>query len=407
MSEGSAAAGGMLLVTIDRLPAWIMPAYGSTWLAMPVVDALAGRGLTLDRLMAESDGAIATVATLLGRGPEGGDDWPLLAAAEAAGWRPVVVTDDQALAAALTGTTATRLVAPAAGDAAADEAATDLGRLFAAAADLASEPARRFLWCHATSLGTTWDAPTAYREAYLDPDDPPPPPGAGVPEMTVDERTDPDLIVGLRQLFAGQLTLLDDRLGRLLEAVADRDAGLPWTILFAGVRGMPLGLHGRIGPTPLAPFGELVHLPAILVDHAGRMAAQRYGGLLVPADLAATLREQLGGRPREHPDPRAGRSLTGLLDAWQHSDRDRVICVAERGTAIATPAWQLVLPRGDTEDEPAPLLYAKPDDYFEACDVADRSPEVAAELAELARLAGTDLAAAWAAPLAETAVTGG
>ena len=73
---------------------------------------------------------------------------------------------------------------------------------------------------------------------------------------------------------------------------------------------------------------------------------------------------------------------------------------------MATPAWHLVLPHADGTDEPAPLLYAKPDDFFEACDVADRCPEVAAELAALARLAGSDPPAAWTTPLSAAALEG-
>jgi hypothetical protein len=405
MTQGSSAPAGMLLVTIDRLPAWILPAYGCTWLAMPAVTDLAGRGLTLDRLVAESDHPGDTLAALAGRG--GADAWPLVTAAAAAGWAPRVVTDDEAFAQRLPTSVAARqlTIMPASGPAA-DHANANLGRLFAAATAMVAAESCRFLWCHATSLGATWDAPPTCRDAYLDPDDPPPPPGAAVPEIILDKRTDPDLVATLRHLFAGQLALLDACLGQLLDAVAARDDEQPWTILLAGVRGMPLGLHGRIGPGPLPPYGELVHLPAVLVDHAGRMAAQRYAGLLMPVDLAATLLEQAGGSPTATPGPAAGRPLAGLLDAWRHSDRDRVICRASGGTAIATPAWHLVLPRAEEGDEAVPLLFAKPDDFFEACDVADRCPAVAAELAAIARLAEADPAAAWTASLSETAIRG-
>jgi len=407
MTDRPSAPQGMLLLTIDRLPAWMLPAYGCTWLAMPALADLAGRGLTLDRLIAAGDDPTETSASLAGGGAGHDEIWPLLAAATAAGWRPIVVTDDDAFAANLPGGIGKRQVPIAlVAEAAADEAETNLGRLFAVATDLARQGTHRFLWCHVTSLGATWDAPSASRDAYLDPDDPLPPPGAAVPDIVLDDRTDPDLVVGLRHVFAGQLTLLDACLGELLDAVAEPAGGGPWTILVAGVRGMPLGLHGRVGPGPLPPFAELVHLPAIFVDHGGRMAAQRYGGLLTPADIAATLLELAAGDASAADDPRAGRSLSGLLNTWQHRDRDRAICLAARGTAIATPAWHLVLAHADSGSERAPLLYAKPDDFFEACDVADRCPEVVAELAALARLAGIDPGAAWAIPLSKAAAAG-
>jgi len=151
-------------------------------------------------------------------------------------------------------------------------------------------------------------------------------------------------------------------------------------------------------------------LPAILVDHRGRMAAQRYGGLVLPADLGCTLRELIdpgSGASREADDPRRGRSLAdlfaaGRFEAWTAGCRDRAICRGEHGTAVATPAWHLVLPR-DVPGPPRPRLYAKPDDYFEVSDVADRCPEVAEELAAL--VAG-DPRRAWTTSLSAAARLG-
>lgn len=384
---------GLLVVTIDRLPAWMLPAFGCTWVSMPRLDALAARGVVLDRVIATDDTPAGALADLLGHGPAAGSAPPLLAAAVDRGWRPLLVTDDEATAAGAGPGVAVRLVPlrlPP--ETAADEADTSLGRLFATAIE-AGDAGHRLLWCHATSLGITSDAPASFRDAYAADDDPSPPAAAAVASFAVTRETDPDLLVGHRQAFAGQLTLLDGCLGQLLETLAGRGR---WSILVAGVRGLGLGLHGHFGPGPLPPFGELVHLPAILVDHRERMAAQRYGGLLVPADVGTTLHEQLtGSHSAPSPDPRAGRSLAGLLAAWQPPLRDRVVCRATHGIAVATPDWHLVLPHGAG----TAALFAKPDDYFELNDVAVRCPEVAEELTALASLAARDEAAGWERPL--------
>ncbi len=419
--------GGLLVVTLDRLPAWILPAFGCTWVGTPALDALAARGLLLDRVIARSDHPHDTLMDFAGRSPGAADAWPLLKAAAAAGWSPALVTDDEALANHLPAETSVQLVSSeVTGRLADDERQTHLGGLFAAATKLAAAGNHRLLWCHAASLGVAWDAPKMFREAYLDPDDPPPPAGATVPEVLTDATTDPDLVVVMRQVFAGQLSLFDRLLGQLLDAVAA--AGQDWTVLIAGVRGLGLGLHGSIGCGPLAPFGELIQLPALIVDHRGRMAAQRYGGLLLPADIGVTLldcipdlatnlpadtlaRSQPRATPAPHPaeandDPRVGRSLAGLFNHWQPAGRDRGITVASHGIAVATPAWHLVLPTPDEGSPDRPHLYAKPDDYFEACDVADRCPDVAEELTQLAQLAAADPRQAWAAPLSRPATEG-
>ncbi len=406
MSQSSVPPGGILVVTIDRLPGWMLSAFGCSWVATPALDALAGRGLCCDRLLATTSDPQATLAALAGGDSAAGRAWPLFDAAAAAGWPALLVTDDASLATAPPPAVTVRHVPAVAATMPADAAAeTSLARLFATAADAVASPgpvAPRLLWCHATSLGTVWDAPLLYRERYVDPEDPPPPAGAALPAFAVDAATDPDLVMGVRQVMAGQLTLLDECLGRLVAAVGEREPA--WTILVAGVRGLPLGLHGRVGTAPLLPYGELVQLPAVLVDHRGRMAAQRYGGLLIAADLGATLGELIPGPSTTAEslpacDPRQGRSLTPLLDRWQGPDRDRVICTTATGTAAATPAWHLVLPA----DAGQPQVFAKPDDHFELSDVADRAPAVAEELASLAR---ADPQAAWTTPLSAAARNG-
>ena len=375
--------GPLLVVTIDRLPAWILPAYGATWVATPALDRLAARGVVFDGLVATSDEPGEAVQSLLA--------WTRsLAAASVA-----VVTDDPALADGVCPGAIT-IVPPGSPQLpAADESQANLARLFAAAAAVVAQRQHDVVWCHAGSLGTSWDAPEEFRQAYVDPDDPPPPGGATVPDLVVAADTDPDLVVGLRHVFAGQITLLDRCLARLVAAAGDR-----CTILVAGVRGMPLGLHGRVGPGPLPPYAELVRLPAILVDAAGRMAGQRHDGLVTAADLGATLAEMVTGVdvPAPESEPWQGRSLAALFADWTTAPRDRVIVSGGAGVAVATSAWHLVcLPH---DGESVVRLFARPDDYFDLCDVANRCRAVVDDLRPLADAAAAgDRSGAWTRPL--------
>lgn len=376
-----AAPPKFLVVTLDRLPAWILPAYGSTWVAMPAVDALAGRGVTFDRMIATGDDDRATLRDL-GLGLRD-------AATE-------IVTDAPHVAAAAGGAEVRLVAASCPRVPAADAAATNLARLCNAAREAVAADRRAVVWMHAASLGVAWDAPLECREAYCDPEDPHPYAAAAVPEMELGEDADPDLLVGIRQAFAGQLTHLDACLAPLLDAARGRH------VLVAGVRGIGLGLHGRVGTGPLAPFGELVHLPAIFADAGGRMAAQRFPGLVVPADIGALLADLGLSAAAGGAAAGAGRSLAGLLADWSVPERDRVIVTTAHAAAIVTPGWHLVA----AADRP-PRLFHKPDDYFELCDVADRCPAVLEELAPLAAAAAAgDLRRASTAPLSAAARTG-
>jgi arylsulfatase A-like enzyme len=372
----------ILLVTVDRLPAWILPAWGATWVAAPTLDALAARGIVFDRLLTPALDPRTMARDLLGHG-----ETSLLAAS---GDSAAVISDQQAIVDAVEppASVAVTIVAPTLPAApAADEAATNLGRLYDAATKIRVDKQPGFIWVHAGSLGTAWDAPDELRATYLDPDDPPPPAGCGVPNMPVDAATDPDLLVALRHVFAAQVTLLDRCLATLVEAGEGRDL-----ICVVGLRGMPLGLHDWIGgegdgPEPRLPYGESIHVPAILVDPAGRMAGQRFGGLATPADLGATLRELASGNAPEATadEPSCGHSLAGLLVNWQAPPRERVIVRGAAGDAVVTPAWHSIVARSAVAGEET-LLFAKPDDFFEQANVANRCRDVAAELA--AMLAG-------------------
>ena len=92
-----------------------------------------------------------------------------------------------------------------------------------------------------------------------------------------------------------------------------------------------------------------------------------------------------------------GRSLAALFGgesaAWRTAGRDRVFSHSAGGQAVAVDDWTLVQPV-----EQPPQLFAKPDDYFELADVADRSRDVAAALANCLAFPGHQ-AEGWEKPL--------
>lgn len=408
---------GLLVVTVDRLPAWMLPAYGATWVAMPAIDALAARGVVFDRVITPSTAPAETCRDLAGTGDRDGPS--VMRAAAERGWSVALVTDDPSVAEWLSdvdGMHVTLVPAVAKRDEAVEDGATELARLVAAAIDVIRSGRHRVVWCHVASLGVVWDAPQPYRDRYVDPEDPPPPAGAGVPSFGVDADTDPDLIVGARQAFAGQLSLLDAEIGRLFATVlggggsSAMNAAPGWAALFAGVRGLPLGLHGWVGVGGEdVPHGELVHVPAILVDAAGRMAAQRYGGLVLPADLGSTLAELIAASPSRPPAlepdvPWRGASLAGLFEDWSVVARDRIIVGEAEAGAIITPSWHCLFRRGGAAAAGSAgiRLFAKPDDFFELTDVANRCPTVVEPLAAfIARAAAGDWRALWREALPE------
>ena len=186
----------------------------------------------------------------------------------------------------------------------------------------------------------------------------------------------------LHRSFAAAVTTADAGLGKLFAALAEHgfdDAA--W--LFTSDRGQALGEHGVVGDYRPWLYQELVHVPLIarLPDRAGE--GRRVGGLTVPADVCATLLE-LHGVPV--PAGLDGVSLMPQLRGRETTDR---ACVesglatpdaAER--AVRTSEFACILPTRvpEGDDMHQAELYVKPDDRFEANDVANEHPEVVAEL---------------------------
>ena len=246
---------------------------------------------------------------------------------------------------------------------------THLARCFVQIIDyLQSAQGPLLLWCHLASLGTTWDAPLEFRQRYWEEGDPPPPRSAEVPDCRLGPDPDPDEVLGITHAYAGQVSLLDACLGGLGEFLRDSPLASQTLLGLTSARGFPLGEHGRIGPCDEALYGELLHVPLLMQFPDNRGAAVRSQTLVEPADLWATLLDYWGlGDGLQSP------SAASLLpspggEVTLHRDR---LCAgghaAER--AIRTPAWHL-------RRTAVPELFAKPDDYWEANNVAPRCREV-------------------------------
>jgi arylsulfatase A-like enzyme len=167
---------------------------------------------------------------------------------------------------------------------------THLARCFLQIIDWVQTAKRPFfLWCHLSSLGTTWDAPQECRERYWDESDPPLLSTADVPDRMLKPGFDPDELLVYTQAYAGQIALLDTCLGGFLQVLDDLPLAHKTMLALTAARGLPMGEHLRIGPCDEALHGELVHVPLFLRFPERLGASARSQALVEPADLWATL----------------------------------------------------------------------------------------------------------------------
>jgi arylsulfatase A-like enzyme len=220
-----------------------------------------------------------------------------------------------------------------------------------------------------------------FRESLLDEDDPPAPTFVTPPEEVLTH--DHDELLLFHAAYAAQTMVLD----RCVEAVAAAlvDFGLDddTLVLLVGARGFALGEHGAVGGDVSALYGELVHVPCLVRSPAAERLGTRSDQLAAPADIAATIFDA-AGLSRDLSSRQRGTSL--LSPTPSSPARQFVTITGDQGEqAIRTAAWLLRRPAAGENEHSAPgqaeaQLYLKPDDRWEANEIASRAPEVASRL---------------------------
>jgi arylsulfatase A-like enzyme len=403
-----------IILVVDRLHAGYLGCYGNTWVVTPEFNRLASESFVFDQAIVDATSlgsiyrAYWTGRHALEELPADPlDRWTLPQLLSKSGVGATLLTDlslPDAPWAHIEGLERIEIPLPSEPQTAADAGETHLAGFFAAAADwLDRAPAEPFcLWLHTQGLAAPWDAPLEYRNQYADEDEPLPPADVEAPYRALPADFDPDELTGVAQAYAGQVTLLDECLGGFLELFRTSPLANDTMLIVMSVRGFALGEHQRIGAWDAALHGELIHVPWIvrLPDGTGSLA--RTQALVQPPDMAATLLDwhKIAVEPQRM--SAVSHSLLPIVRDEVETVRDRAIAVSNDGErGIRTPAWYLRTRIGEplagdelppTPGEPLRLLYAMPDDRWEANDVSSRCPEVveslekaSAEFAELSK----------------------
>jgi arylsulfatase A-like enzyme len=357
-----------LVIAVDGLRASALGCYGNTWHATPALDVLAAQSIVHDWMWINSP-LLSDFYRCAWR-----DGQPLLEVLAAAGVATALTTDDAALAdAEAAGFAEICRLETAANDLAATPSETALACLFAllaqqvraAAATIAAHPetaAPRLWWLHARGFHGPWDAPLELRQSLLEETDPPAPTFVDPPRRP--NVADHDQLLLDRAAYAAQTMVLGECIGALLDALAESGLDKDTLVVLIGCRGYALGEHSQVGGDAL--YSELLHVPYLVRVPGGEAPRPRSARFVGPSDLSDTLLDWFGLKHEAAPA------------------REFVAAVSSNGErSIRTAAWMLRQPPHAEDENSTPLveLYAKPDDRWEANEIADRAADVAARLA--------------------------
>ena len=162
------------------------------------------------------------------------------------------------------------------------------------------------------------------------------------------------------------------------------------TFLLTSTNGFAFGEHGHFGTKPLRLFQEQTHLPLICVSPNNRHVGQHICTLTQSEVLLAELERwkqtaQNGRAEPAYEQASAKNVPTVVVDRLP--GQPYLILENKEEVALRTEYWYLKQPKDDSKADQAEL-YLKPDDHWEANDVADRCPE---QLALLQQFLGTVL----------------
>lgn len=367
-----------LVLAVDGLRASALGAYGNSWHPTPAIDAFAAQSLVVDCMWCGSPELTEFYRAVWGQ------DGVLPRRLAEAGVATSLVTDVAELGDA--GSFAEACLVDSSAEAPADdESATTLAGLLAVAVERLQSWADgersggRLLWIHTHGYRGPWDAPTELRAGLLDEGDPEPSSIVAPPRFEATD--DHDVLLSYRAAYAAQSIVLDQCVGGLLAALADLESDENTLVILVGCRGFALGEHGVAGGDFAGLYSETLHVPCLLRTPGAVAPPPRLAGLAQPVDLQATLASWFGVR-RDVGDAidllgkRAGDDLPRPFAAAHGTDGEQ---------ALRTPEWLLrVVPPGEAQRDAGAddvvELYAKPDDRWEANEVADRCGEVVAEL---------------------------
>ena len=363
-----------VVVAVDGLGSKHLGPYGNTWVETPAFNRLATEALLIDGLYVPSPDRIATyqswwqvegqhlIQQLGGQGIH-----TQLLTDEASLW-------DQSLVAPFA--QQDTIETPEGVHLANEWQETHTAHFFAQAIQaIESLEDGTLLWLHFRGFHSPWDAPYAYREQFVDEEDPDATGSAQVPSLTLDHNYDPDTLHEIQCAHAGQVVLLDECLAVMHSVLARAAARQDTLLMVSSTGGFPLGEHLQVGYQQSGSlYHESLSVPALIRYPDGHLSMQRRQTLGEMQDLAECLRDWLVHHQIKPNWPEREFSISRHGNSW----------------LLRTSVWHVLLNQlseSVEQDMQAAELYLQPDDQNEVNDVSDRCEAVV--------VAGRDFVRAW------------
>lgn len=234
-----------------------------------------------------------------------------------------------------------------------------------------------FLYLDCFDPHEPWDAPEEFGQKYCDHFDPY---VAAFPPSSRENMSDADFEL-VKAGYAGECSLVDKWVGKLLDTLADQDLMDDTLIIFTSDHGCMMGEQGEIHKAGHRLRNQVTQVPLIIRHPGGEAAGVRVGGYVQHQDILPTAFDIMGVTP---PQRANGESLWPLAVEGRDSDREQIITAFGWHASVRNSKWNYIAPYTDTPaNRPAagsPELYDLESDPEELVNVIEDHPEVAAEM---------------------------
>ena len=180
---------------------------------------------------------------------------------------------------------------------------------------------------------------------------------------------DDESIERVRELYAAELTFVDEWIGRLMNKLADEKLLDETVVYFMSDHGLTLGENGVMGKHGARAQWHIYHVPAMIRHPEGKRAGQTSDYFASTHDVAPTLLSMMGVRA---PGMMNGEDLSVLFEGGDPPARAQFTSCYDDHVLAGDRDWFLL---ADSEGR-LKRLYDKRSDPQELHDVASEHPQI-------------------------------
>ena len=185
----------------------------------------------------------------------------------------------------------------------------------------------------------------------------------------IDVDVDDPTLDRIRELYAAEITFMDEWVGRLMNTLADRNLLDETVVMYMSDHGLTLGEDGVLGKHGARAQWHIYHVPCMIRHPEGKLAGETSDFFASTHDLSRTALSFMGVRA---PGMMNGEDLSVIFEGGEPTARPHFTSCYDNYVLCGDRDWFLI---SDSEGR-RKRLYDKRRDPRELRDVAAEHPEV-------------------------------